>query len=338
MHQSGNRISDSAVKQPLLFAPSELRACGLRDAHHNPLVGKRTVAGVRSWRTSPARAWAWPLVEWVRTGNSYAALGFDCDSREAVERAAASCMGAGDLPTPNVCATRAASGHAQVFWLLDRPVHRGEHARAKPLTYLARVSEFYRATLGADAGYRGVLSSNPTHADYQTSYPRADPYALADLASWIPKGWRVPRVPTTAEGRNVDLFRALCKLALGGSDDGLLTWARTLNREFAVPLPDSEVRGIWRSVCRYRARWRVQGHQQGWLFRQAARGRKGGTASGLARRAGSLTERQPWADLGISRRTWYRHFRGAKTAGESRGRRLAHEANTVRSVFPGSCS
>ena len=100
--------------QPLLFAPSELRACGLRDAHTHPLVGRRTAAGVRSWRTSPARAWAFPLIEWSRTGNSYAAIGFDCDSREAVERAAASCMGAGDLPTPNVYATRTASGHAQV--------------------------------------------------------------------------------------------------------------------------------------------------------------------------------------------------------------------------------
>ena len=321
MQQAGNRIS----QQPLLFAPSELRACGLRDAHTSPLVGKRTESGVRSWRTSPARAWAWPLVEWSRTGNSYAALGFDCDSREAVERAAASCMGEGDLPTPNVYAARTASGHSQIFYLLDRPVHRGEHARAKPLTYLARVSEYYRATLGADPGYCGVLSSNPVHADYQASYPRADPYALADLASWIPKGWRVPRVPTTAEGRNVDLFRALCKLALGGSDEGLLAWARTLNREFSVPLADAEVRGVWRSVCRYRARWRVQGHQQAWLFRQAARGRKGGliggVRSGVVRRAGSLTERQPWVDLAVSRATWYRRFSGAKTDGESVGRR-----------------
>ena len=117
----------------------------------------------------------------------------------------------------------------------------------------------------------------------------------------------------------MDLFRALCKLALGGSDDGLLTWARTLNREFAVPLADAEVQGVWGSVCRYRARWRVQGHQQAWLFRQAARGRKGGTASGVARLSGSLTERQPWAELGISRATWYRRFRGAKTEGESMG-------------------
>ena len=121
---------------PLEFAPNELRAAGLRDAHHNPLVGVRADAGVRSWREAPDRAWCYPLVEWSRTGNSYAALGFDCDSRESVERAAASCMGAGDLPTPNVCAWRAASGHVQVFYLLDRPVHRGEHARAKPMTYL----------------------------------------------------------------------------------------------------------------------------------------------------------------------------------------------------------
>ena len=145
---------------------------------------------------------------------------------------------------------------------------------------------------------------------------------------WIPKGWRVPRVPTTAEGRNVDLFRALCKLALGGSDDGLLTWARTLNREFAVPLADAEVRGVAASVCRYRARWRVQGHQQAWLFRQAARGRKGGTASGVARLSGSLTERQPWAELGISRATWYRRFRGRKRRAKAWGRKVRHEANT----------
>ena len=92
----------------------------------------------------------------MRTGNSYAALGFDCDSREAVERAAASCMGGGDLPTPNIYATRTASGHAQMFYLLDRPVYRGERARAKPLSYLGRVSEYYRASLGADPGYRGL--------------------------------------------------------------------------------------------------------------------------------------------------------------------------------------
>ena len=158
-----------------------------------------------------------------------------------------------------------------------------------------------------------VLAYNPVHSDYATVYPRSEPYDLAELARALPAHWRRPSKPAdlaTAPGRNCALFAALCKLALGGSDEGLLTWARTLNREFSVPLADAEVRGVWRSVCRYRARWRVQGHQQAWLFRQAARGRKGGSASGEARRAGTPLEhdRAPWAALGVSRRTWYRHL------------------------------
>ena len=109
-----NPTSTSEPLQPLLFAPPELLANGLRDAHSYPQVGIRTPEGdVRSWRMAASpETWNYQLVEWLRTGNSYAAIGFDCDSREAVERAAASCMGAGDLPTPNVYATRMASGHA----------------------------------------------------------------------------------------------------------------------------------------------------------------------------------------------------------------------------------
>ena len=119
-----------------------------------------------------------------------------------------------------------------------------------------------------------------------------------------------------------------------------MTWARTLNREFAVTLSDSEVRGIWRSVCRYRARWRVQGHQQGWLWKQAARGRKGGAASGVVRRAGTPLEhdRAPWADLGVSRATWYRRFRAAKVDGESLVAKGETEANTDRSAAEGQDS
>ena len=313
-HRTSSAINvyTQTAQQPLLFAPEELLACGLSDAHTHPLVGKRTAAGVRSWRTTPARAWVNPLVEWSRTGNSYAAVGFDCDSRDAVERAAASCMGGGELRTPNVYATRKASGHVQVFYLLDRPVHRGEHARVGPLTYLARVSEFYRATLGADYGYTGVLSSNPTHAEYIASYPMVEPYALVDLASVIPRGWRVPRPATTAEGRNVELFRALCRRGLQDTDRQLEAFAHTYNGQLTPALDTGELRGILKSVLRYRARWREQGHQQVFLWRQASRGRKGGKASGIVRRAGTPLEanRAPWADLGVSRRTWYRRYRG----------------------------
>ena len=312
---SAINVHTQTAQQPLLFTPEELLACGLSDAHTHPLVGKRTAAGVRSWRTTPARAWVNQLVEWSRTGTSYAAIGFDCDSREAVERAAASCMGGGELRTPNVYATRTASGHVQIFYLLERAVHRGERARVKPLTYLARVSEYYRATLGADAGYTGVLSSNPTHADYETSYPRAEPYALADLASVIPRGWRVPRPATTAEGRNSQLYRALAKFAGSArhSDADVRAEADRLYGEIDQDRPHwfsrAELDGVVRSVLRNRQSWRSRPsgwHQPAFLVKQAARGRR----SGLVRRAGSLTELAPWADLGISRAWWYRRYRG----------------------------
>ena len=283
--------STPELHQPLLFAPSELLACGLRDAHHHPLVGVRTEDGVRSWRTSPATALEHPLVEWARTATSYCSLVLDCDSRESQELACAVEAGYGDLPRPNVASQRATSGHLHLGWNLRTPVHRGAASRPRPLAALGRIAEYYTVTLRSDRGYVGVLA-------YNTVYPRTDPYDLAELARTLPANWRRPSKPAdlaTAPGRNCAMFAALCKLALGGSDEGLLTWARTLNSEFAVPLPESEVRGIWRSVCRYRARWRVQGHQQGWLWKQAARGRKGGLIgglrSGVVRRAGTPLQR-----------------------------------------------
>ena len=117
------------LHQPLLFAPSELLACGLRDAHHHPLIGVRTEAGVRSWRTSPATAWEHPLVEWARTANSYCSIVLDCDSRESQELACAVEAGYGELPRPNVAAQRATSGHLHLGWNLRTPVHRGATAR-----------------------------------------------------------------------------------------------------------------------------------------------------------------------------------------------------------------
>ena len=63
-----------------------------------------------------------------------------------------------------------------------------------------------------------------------------------------------------------------------------------------------------------------KGISKAWLWKQAARGRKGGLIgglrSGVVRLAGSLTERQPWDAEGISRAWWYRKRQreGAKPA------------------------
>ena len=319
-------MDQSIAFQPLLFAPSELLAVGLADAHTRPLVsnGKRSDGRMHSWRTTPEKAWGYPLLEWGRTATSTAALILDLDSREGIERGMVTALGYGDLPRPSVTIEREESGHLQAAWLLRRAVHRYPGARSKPQQLLSRIAEFYAEHLQADRGYVGVLASNPVHGDYSSTW-RDDAnglgFDLPALAAAIPARWRRPTRAAdlrTEFGRNCSMFDALCRLALRCSDEGLLTHARALNREFHAPLPDSEVRGIWGSVCRYRARWRREGHNPAWLARQAARSAK---QLGKARKASlfpdmSNEQAKPWADLGVSRRTWYyRRKSEAKVAG-----------------------
>ena len=270
--------------QPLLSAPAELLSHGLRDAHHYPRVGERKAGGgVRSRQTSPEKAWSYPLIEWPRTANSYCSLVLDCDSRESQELALDVVeVGSLDLPWPNVVAKRSASGHLQLGWNLRTPVHRGESARPLPIAAFGRITEYYTAMLRADRRYRGVLSYNPIHGDYQTIYPHSEPYDLSELAKPIPGTWRRPARAVdlaTVPGRNCHMLAELCKLALRCSDEGLLTWAWSINREYFIPMDYAEVMGIWWSVCGYRARWRVRGHKREWLWKQATVGRRGGLKS-----------------------------------------------------------
>ena len=298
--------------QAILFAPDELLRCGLAAAHPHPLVGTRTTAGVRSWRSTPDRAWVNPLVEWARAGSSYAALILDVDDREAVERVHAAAMGAGPVPTPNVTMTRRESGHVHAAWLLGTPVHRGASAREKPLRLFGRVAEYFTTAVGADTGYAGVLASNPTHADYLTAYPRAEPYELRELARVVPDRWRVPTTAVSEPGRNCMLFRECCRWGLRITDGELMFWALERNRGMVHPLDRAEVEGIVESVYRYRRRWRAQGHTPEWLAKQATVGRRGGLAGkGRARVASLFADlsneaARPWDAEGVSRRTWYR--------------------------------
>ena len=300
---------------PLEFAPSDLRSCGLAAAHPFPLVGDRRHDDntIFSWRTTPDRAWSNPLVEWSRAGSSYAALVLDVDDREAVERIHACSMGAGPVPPPNVTMTRRESGHVHAGWILGTPVHRSAAAREKPLRLFGRVAEYFTVSVGADRGYAGVLCANPSHADYETAFPRQRAYELRDLAAPIPAGWRVPAKPASEPGRNCLLFRECLAWALRITDDGLMAWALTRGLGMHPAMERPEIEGIVRSVCRYRARWRMQGHQPSFLFKQAARGRKGGGKPRAASVRDDVSNEtlRPWDDEGVSRRMWYyRRARG----------------------------
>ena len=259
--------------QGVVYIPEKLRRYGLTDAHKRPLVsqGKQPNGQMCSFRVRPEDAWAFPSLE-LRTGNSFPCLTLDVDG-EAVE-AFVTMLCDRALPPPNISVTRVSSGNLHATWFLRDPVHRGEHARSKPLHLYATIGEYYRAMAGADPGYTGVLTHNPlkaaqiwTGADGKcrrqliTSWIQKGGYTLGELASVIPIGWTKPTLPTTEAGRNCALFEAGMRWA--GSRRNLvmdvLSVLLTTNSLFPTPLPDAEVRSISKGVERYRKRWIAEG-------------------------------------------------------------------------------
>ena len=148
------------------YAPRIVREHGLKDAHLWPQVARRKG---ESFRVHARNAWSYPSLE-LRAGNSWPAVTLDCDVPSAVVDALYSNHHGGSgpaLPAPNMVVQRRSNSHSHVSWFLERPVHRGESARAAPLRKLARITEFYRDALDADSGYAGCLTHNPLEESHR---------------------------------------------------------------------------------------------------------------------------------------------------------------------------
>ena len=282
------------LRLPIDDAPQQVREHGLRDAHSRPLVSPGKIDGVfgRSFRVAPWAAWLFPSLE-LRAANSYTCLILDLDGWGSYERAERAVRRT-KVGALNWAVENRRTGGVHGVWTLANPVHRAEMALAAPLKKYGRISEYYAAALGADAGYTGVLTHNPMEdaqlPGYETHWLRREPYTLVELERFVPLRWRRPKPSRTAAGRNCDVFAHCMRWA--GSPANLVTpvfdEAHRVNDGFDVPLDPPEVAGIARSVERYRRRWIRQGRFWGpgnstydhSSEAQAKRGQK----SGLARR------------------------------------------------------
>ena len=310
------------------YAPPQVRAHGLRDAHWRPLAS--WAKGEPSFRTTPARAWQLPLLEMDRTGNSYAAIGLDVDGRECVIAFMDGVLNR-RLPEPNIIVERCASGNIQAHYFLARPVHRGPGAREAPVRALVRVSEYLTVVAHADRGFVGVLTRNPMEEVHRVSqavdgpcrtiWGRREPYPLAELTKIVPLGWKRPVVAVSVIGRNETLFRTLMRETGKPSNWGRPVLPLALAVADAIrntmggdhPFTDREVRDTAASVERYQRENLAAGRTQAGLAAlQAARGRRGGLKSGEVRRRGSIEEAAPWEAEGVSRATWFRKRREAR--------------------------
>ena len=301
-----------------------MRRHGLVEAHTWPLVSRGKVRGEvqASFRIPAFEAWGYASLE-LRSARAWPCLVLDCDGTDGYSRVMVALLD-GEIPNPNWIVHRD-SGGAHVVYTMERPVLRGARARERPLRMFSRVSEYLAQVVKADAGYRAVLSHNPMTPDpaqcLKTTWGREAAYSLGELCEVISFGWKRPKVPKTAIGRNWAMFRALLKWAGSPSNLGLpvLPAALSIYRDIVDAFPGSgtaftgaEVAGIARSVERYRAMWKARGQfGAAGEVERSAWGRRWGIQSGAARRKGTPLEhdREPWKAAGMSRRTWYRERR-----------------------------
>ena len=279
------------------FAPARVREHGLVEAHTWPLVSDGKVQGVvqATFRVHASVAWSFPSLE-LRSATAWTVVCLDCDGTTGYSRLMV-LVEDREIPCPNWVVHRVTGG-AHGVWCLERPVLRGESARARPLRLLTRATEYMAQKVEADPGYGQVLSHNPmvpaASQQLQTDWIRRQPYPLQELAEIVPFGWRRPAVPSTGIGRNCSLFEAGMKWAGSPTNLGVpvLPALMAINAEVArkhgqPPLHAGEVSGIAKSVERYRAGWiaagrfYTQGERLAW---GRSMGLKGGLASGKARR------------------------------------------------------
>ncbi len=63
-----------------------------------------------------------------------------------------------------------------------------------PQAWLGRIGEYLAAKLKAGAAYNAPLGYNPMSrascGAFRTDWLRREPYSLAELATFVPRGWR----------------------------------------------------------------------------------------------------------------------------------------------------
>ncbi|MGU5641084.1 replication initiation protein [Aeromonas caviae] len=77
------------------------------------------------------------------------------------------------LPAPHWISVNRTNGHAHIGYMLAAPVARTSAARQKPLRYLAAIEHVLAKRLGADMGYSGLITKNPTQGSSQKTENKA---------------------------------------------------------------------------------------------------------------------------------------------------------------------
>nr|WP_269154218.1 replication initiation protein [Photobacterium carnosum] len=200
-----------------------------------------------------------------------------------------------NLPAPAWAAKNPINGHSHLGYALSVGVCTSSMARLAPLKYLAAIQSAYTEILKADRSYARLLTKNPLHDAWQTTWWTDEKYTLDYLADFVDlTGHPLRGKESHGLGRNCELFENVAHWAYkevreywspdykSKWQDAVVSHTEALNAQFIEPLPYSEVKSISKSIANFVIR-----HFSPEKFResQAIKGRKGGLAGSLENKA-----------------------------------------------------
>ena len=175
------------------------------------------------------------------------------------------------LPMPYWTAQTQKNGHAHICYKLEIPLCTSELASQKAISYAAKIQAGLANKLGADVGYSHLITKNPFHPDWRTTFWTERAYTLDYLADFVELPKKLSKKQEVSGlGRNCTLFDTVRKWAYTAVRDYLhhhssLTWEKAvlthleaLNGEFQEPLPYSEIKATAKSIANYC--WRKFSH------------------------------------------------------------------------------
>ena len=191
---------------------------------------------------------------------------FDIDRAEAVMA-----WYDANLPMPYWTAQTQKNGHAHICYKLEIPLCTSELASQKAISYAAKIQAGLANKLGADVGYSHLITKNPFHPDWRTTFWTERAYTIDYLADFVELPKKLSKKQEVSGlGRNCTLFDTVRKWAYTAVRDYLhhhssLTWEKAvlthleaLNGEFQEPLPYSEIKATAKSIANYC--WRKFSH------------------------------------------------------------------------------
>jgi Primase C terminal 1 (PriCT-1)./Replicase family. len=222
-----------------------------------------------------------------------------------------------NAPAPTLSITNPENGHAHLLYALKTSIRTAPDGKMKPLKYAAAVESALRKKLDADVGYSGLICKNPNHGHWKIAVWQPELYTLDWLADSLDLNAANDKeiVSDYGLGRNCMLFDKTRKWAYRAIRQGWPEYecwliacyerANAYNLQFNSPLDEGEVKGIAKSI----AKWTIDNFTKGYFEEyvrkthsssiQSMRGKK-------SRGGGRPNIGEPWVEMGISRRTYFR--------------------------------